>query len=263
MPVFEDQVTVTFWGVMIIKEPKPLDFFAYVILHWSKILATFFYTQNLPQQISKLEKTTQALSVYRKGTFHAYIKCLIVISWKVTIKRKGLEKGHTLAYWFEQTMELGDAVDNEAPPPCPRKREMLKYSHLQMIAMLQSMQGDDGLQKGSITIIPKRFDVAHSTLYQLWEWAAHMCAMGDIISPEINSWGKIWEASYISKRVHPGGCQGCPAAEEANPKKTCDVDGVSKTTVHCWIVVLTIHVHCNSLKPVLTEEKKVARLLMA
>ena len=38
--------------------------------------------------------------------------------------------------------------------------------------------------------------------------------------------------------------------------------GVLKTTVHCWIVGLTICVHCNSLKPVLTEENKVARLLM-
>ena len=33
--------------------------------------------------------------------------------------------------------------------------------------------------------------------------------------------------------------------------------------MHCWIVGSTIHVHCNSLKPVLTEENKVARLLMA
>ena len=38
--------------------------------------------------------------------------------------------------------------------------------------------------------------------------------------------------------------------------------GVSKTTVHHWIVGSTICVHCNSLKPVLTEENKVARLLM-
>ena len=39
--------------------------------------------------------------------------------------------------------------------------------------------------------------------------------------------------------------------------------GVLKTTVDCWIVGWTIRVHCNSLKPVLTEENKVARLLMA
>ena len=38
--------------------------------------------------------------------------------------------------------------------------------------------------------------------------------------------------------------------------------GVVKTTVHCWIVVPTIHVHCNSLKPILTEENKWARLEM-
>ena len=38
---------------------------------------------------------------------------------------------------------------------------------------------------------------------------------------------------------------------------------MTKATVHCWIVVLTIHVHCNSLKPILTEENNLARVLMA
>ena len=39
--------------------------------------------------------------------------------------------------------------------------------------------------------------------------------------------------------------------------------GVSKTTVHCWIVASMIRVHCNSLKPILTEENKCARFEMA
>ena len=39
--------------------------------------------------------------------------------------------------------------------------------------------------------------------------------------------------------------------------------GVSKTTVQHWIVASTIHVHSNSLKPISTEENKLARLLMA
>ena len=39
--------------------------------------------------------------------------------------------------------------------------------------------------------------------------------------------------------------------------------GVSKTTVHHWIVASTICVHCNSLKPILTEENKWERLEMA
>ena len=39
--------------------------------------------------------------------------------------------------------------------------------------------------------------------------------------------------------------------------------GVSKTTVHRWIVASMIHVHCNSLKPILTEENKRSRFEMA
>ena len=38
--------------------------------------------------------------------------------------------------------------------------------------------------------------------------------------------------------------------------------GVSKTIVQHWIVASTIHVHSNSLKPILIEENKLARLLM-
>ena len=39
--------------------------------------------------------------------------------------------------------------------------------------------------------------------------------------------------------------------------------GVSKTTVHRWIVELTLCVHSNSLKPILTEENRLARFEMA
>ena len=40
-------------------------------------------------QIPKLEKTTQALSVHRKGTFCIYIECLIVICLQVTTIKRG------------------------------------------------------------------------------------------------------------------------------------------------------------------------------
>ena len=133
---------------------------------WSKILATLFPTHKIfHSKFQNQRKTMQALSVYRKGTVCVYIKCLVVISWKVTFKSRGSGKGHTLAYWFEKMMELGDASDKEAPPPSPRKREMSKYLHLQLISMLQSMQGDGSLQRGSITIVAKRFDMACSIVY--------------------------------------------------------------------------------------------------
>ena len=116
---------------------------------------------------------------------------------------------------------------------------MLKYSQLQMISMLQSMQCDDGMWRGLITIIGKRFNVACSTVYQLWERAACMHAMGDIISPEINSWKKLEEVCYISDRDHPGqgGCQESPTVEEVYPKKTCNVDGGIENncaSLDCW-----------------------------
>ena len=51
-----------------------------------------------------------------------------------------------MACWFEQMMDFGDASDKEAPPPNPKKREMMKSTQLQMISMLQAMDTDDGLK---------------------------------------------------------------------------------------------------------------------
>ena len=51
-----------------------------------------------------------------------------------------------------------------------------------MISMLQGMEEEDGLQQGSITIVTKRFDMACSTVYQVWEWVPCTHATGIIIS---------------------------------------------------------------------------------
>ena len=59
------------------------------------------------------------------------------------------------------------------------------------------------------------------------------------------------------------GVKNVPVRKRWTQPKLAASMGVSKTTVHCWIVALTIHVHCNSLKSILTEENKVARVLMA
>ena len=70
-----------------------------------------------------------------------------------------------------------------------------------MISMLQGMEEEDGLQQGSITIVTKRFDMACSTVYQVWEWVPCTHATGIIISLELNSWKKFQEAAYLSDRV--------------------------------------------------------------
>ena len=59
------------------------------------------------------------------------------------------------------------------------------------------------------------------------------------------------------------GIKNIPLRKRRTQRKLAASLGVSKTTVQRWIVDSTIRVHCNSLKPVLTEENKVARLIMA
>ena len=87
-------------------------------------------------------------------------------------------------------MEFGNTSNKEAPPPNPKKREMLKHAQLRMISMPQGMEEDNSLQQGSITFIAKRF-VACSTVYQLWDWAACTHVTGIIISLELSSSGEI------------------------------------------------------------------------
>ena len=67
---------------------------------------------------------------------------------------------------------------------------------------------------------------------------------------------------YPSEFVHKG-IKNIPLRKRRTQRKLAASLGVSKTTVQRWIVDSTIRVHCNSLKPVLTEENKVARLIMA
>ena len=57
-----------------------------------KYLEHFFLHTKSSRANFKTQKATQALSVHRKSTFCTYIKCLIVISWKVMIQRRGSEK---------------------------------------------------------------------------------------------------------------------------------------------------------------------------
>ena len=67
---------------------------------------------------------------------------------------------------------------------------------------------------------------------------------------------------YPSEFVREG-IKNIPLQKRRTQRKLAASLGLSKTTVQRWIVDSTIRVHCNSLKPVLTEENKVARLIMA
>ena len=126
--------------------------------------------KNFPGRIRKPEKSTQALSVYRKGIFRVYIKCLIVASSKVTIKRRGRKKGHCLSYRFERYMEFGDASDEEAPPAHPNKKDLTKSLRMQIVSMLQGMENDGSLPRGHRKKIQR--GMLHSSLL-MEEGGAH------------------------------------------------------------------------------------------
>ena len=74
----------------------------------------------------------------------------------------------------------------------------------------------------------------------------------------------------ISGRVHKylpefieEGIKSVPLRKRHTQQKLTKSMGVSKATVHHWIVALTLHVHSNSLRPILTEENRLARFEMA
>ena len=83
---------------------------------------------------------------------------------------------------------------------------------------------------------------------------AHTHAMGIIITSEYFA-GKNSSRPpiYLTEFVQEG-VQKVLLRKTHTQQKLAMSMGVSKTTVYHWIVASTIHVHCNSLKPILTEE---------
>ena len=119
------------------------------------------------------------------------------------------------------------------------------------------------MRRGAFTIVAECFGMARSTVHCLWNRVVCTPTSGHIISQNFIPTKKFQEMAYVSVRVRLRGNQEHPIMEVTDSKKAGNVIGVSKTTVHHWIVDSTIRVHSNFLKPVLMEENKVAWLIMA
>ena len=152
-------------------------------------------------------------------------------------------------------MELGDTSNEEASPPQLKKREMLKNQRIQMVSMLQTLQTENGMRRGAFTIVAECFGMACSMVHCLWNRVVRMRASGHIISPEFHSHKKNCRRRpmYLSEFIHEG-INNILLCKRWTQRKLATLLGVSKTTMHHWIVDLTIQVHSTSLKPVLTEE---------
>ena len=64
------------------------------------------------------------------------------------------------------------------------------------------MMATEGLKRGSVMAVTKRFNVAHSMIHRLWKHAEHTCAMGVIYYVGLLSQKKFWESAYVFARVH-------------------------------------------------------------
>ena len=88
-------------------------------------------------------------------------------------------------------MDGTGASDKEAPPTNVRKNDLTKSQRLEAISILRVKYIDGRFERGAIVNIAKRFNVAHTPIWRLWQWAACMHVVGIINSPKLVSWKKI------------------------------------------------------------------------
>ena len=91
-------------------------------------------------------------------------------------------------------MEAMGASNEEAPPTNMRKKDLTKSQRLEAISILRVKYIDGRFERGAIVDIAKRFNVAHTTIWRLWQQAACPRVVGIINSPELVSWKKSQES---------------------------------------------------------------------
>ena len=75
---------------------------------------------------------------------------------KLWLKVEVEKKGPSLVYWFQRSMESGDASDEEAPPCDPKSNNLMQKEWLKAISMLVDMETEDSLKRGAIMVIAKK-----------------------------------------------------------------------------------------------------------
>ena len=91
-------------------------------------------------------------------------------------------------------MEAMGASNEEAPPTNVRKKDLTKSQILEAISILRVKYIDSHFERGAIVDVAKRFNVARTTIWRLWQRAACTRVVGIINSPELVSWKKFRES---------------------------------------------------------------------
>jgi hypothetical protein len=148
--------------------------------------------------------------------------------------------------------------------PTGRKNKYLSLEERgQVVAMLLHAVREDGtFPHGDMLKISERFGVERKTVWRLWIRAVKTRLTGKIdygeIAPRKNLCGRrlIYFPVQIREAV-----KGTPLLKRRSQRKLASALGVSKTKVQKWVSSGMLRSNTNSLKPFLTEDNKVKRVL--
>ena len=75
---------------------------------------------------------------------------------KLWLKEEAEKRGPSLVYQFQQSMDSGDASDEEAPPCDPKSNNLTQKEWSKAISMVVDMETEDGLKRHAVMVIAKK-----------------------------------------------------------------------------------------------------------
>ena len=76
---------------------------------------------------------------------------------KLWSEEEAEKKGPSLVYRFQQSMESGDASDEEAPPCDPKSNNPMQKQQSKAISTVADIETEDGLKRRAIMVVAKKF----------------------------------------------------------------------------------------------------------
>ena len=119
------------------------------------------------------------------------------------VERRGRKKGPNLVYQFQQSIESGDASNEEASPCDPKSNNQTQKERSKAISMLVDTETADSLKRRAVMVIAKKIGLACADLLYYKTKNIHfllctsMAIVSIIISSEFFCGKKLWKKRYL------------------------------------------------------------------
>ena len=164
----------------------------------------------------------------------------------------------------ETSMAPMNTSSSGRPPRASKFKALRETDKIRIVSMLNSMVNQGTFGHGSIAFVAREMGLGRSTISRVWSGARVTRATGIIHSPEfsrkLSARGRRpkFSPSTIRSRV-----KALPLMARTTRQNLSLALKVSHTTVNSWVKKGILRSHRNMLKPTLTEQNKLSRLLMA